>query len=552
MMKLFAFALVAFSAAAQTRPPVVLVNGYQSSCGSGGTSAGTFGQMESLLRAQGLTVYFFDNCTVKSSGGGRPTIEAIGQAFGEFVASLNAPQVDVVAHSMGGLIMRAYLAGMMPSGGFSPPPVTRIRKAVLMATPHYGALALAFLLATDPVDAQLNELLPASAFEWALNTGNQGSFDFRGVDAIAVVGNLAGTSDAPNTSDGAVPVTSASLAGFFPPERTRVIGACHVPNLPTFVCQGPGIAYVTSESHEGYRIVSSFLAGTDDWLSVGKAANQDAVLGRNGGIDIAVADSNGTISKTTHSVVASQGELLGNSSTGVFFGDLLPAGTYSFTIGGAGAGAPAQAAFQAVPGVYVPWVVKNGPRVLAVGSATGALPTLNRAPGMLVAIYGSGLAGASVRAGGAAATILYNSDSQINAVLPDSLSGVTSLTVAAAQGSDTVNLFTATAVPAIFPADGGGSALAFHANGELVNATEPAAPGETITVYATGLGAAPAALPTVTIGGAAALVLSNAKAGPGVDIVVAVVPPSTAPAGASISLSSSGVTSPALTLAVGR
>lgn len=540
------------AAAAQTRPPVILLNGYQGTCNSGATSSETFGKMQSLLAAQGLTVYFFDNCTVKSPGNGRPTIEVMGQAFGQFLAGLNVPQVDVVTHSMGGLIVRAYLAGMQPNGGgFNPPSATQIRKAVFMATPNYGALALIFFLATDPIDSQLNELLPGSVFEWALNTGNQGSYDFRGIDAIGVVGNNAGTSDAPNTSDGAVPVTSASFSGFFGPARTQVIAACHVPGLPTFICSGAGIAYVTSETHEGYRIVNSFLAGTSDWQSVGHSAALDPVLSNDGGVDIAIADKNGNISKTTHSMTASQGPLVGNSSTGVFFGDLLPRGTYSFTVAGQGAGDPSQVVFNAVPGVHVPLVIKNGPAIQSVLSATGPLPTLNRAPGMLVAIYGTSLNGASVTVGGQTATILYNSDTQINAVLPGGLSGVIPLTVASSEDSQSVSLFIQPAVPAIFSADGSGTgeALAFHPDGTLVSASNPASAGETISIYATGLGTTAPTVPSVTLGGAPAIVVNVQGGSGGIDVVSVVIPAQmTSPA--SLAMSAAGNTSNAVTLSV--
>jgi uncharacterized protein (TIGR03437 family) len=493
-------------AAAQTRPPIVLMNGYQGTCNANSPSSDVFGQMQKLLEAQGLTVYYFNNCTVPTTSSGRPTIEQIAQAFASFIGNLNVPQVDVVAHSMGGLILRTYIAGLQPSGAFNPPVQTGIRKAVLMAAPNYGALALAFWFANPPVDAQLNELLPASVFEWLLNTGNQGSYDFRGVDTIAVVGNNA------QSSDGVVPLTSASLAGFFGLDRTQVIPACHIPDMPNFVCSGPGIAYVNSSTHPGYLIVNSFLAGTNDWQSVGHSAAKDPVLSANGGVDVAVADSSGNISKTTSTVKASQGPLLGNSSTGVFFGDLMPAGTYNFTIAGAGSGLPTAVSLQPPIGYHQPFVVKPGPRVDSIQSATGGLRTLSRAPGMLVSIYGASLDGASVTVGRQPASILFNSSSQINAVLPDSLSGVVTLAVTSAAGSHSVNLFIEPAVPGIFSADGSGTgpALALCADGSIIDAANSPAPGETVSFFATGLGLEPGDMPSVTIGGVAAN-LANAS-----------------------------------------
>lgn len=532
MKSFLALVLLAVAAMGQARPPIVLLNGYQGQCDVGSPSSVVFGKMQDLLTAQGLTVYYFDNCTAKASGSGRPTIEDIGQAFGQFLGGLGVPQVDVVGHSMGGLIIRTYLEGLLPSGKFAPPAVPGIRKAVLIGTPHFGALMESYLFATSPVDAQLEELLPGSAFEWALNTGNQGTYDFRGIDAIAVAGDAAGTTDIPadgaqGTSDGAVPLTSAGIVGFLGPDRVRVLQACHVRGLPSFICVGPALAWVDSDSHDGYRIVNSFLAGTDDWKSIGHSPAQDPVLSKYGGVDIAVADSNGNIFKSPRSMVAKQGDLLGNSGSGVFFGDLLPAGAYNFIVSGAGSGDPGQAPMTALPGVHREVLAKTGPRIDSIQAAAGPLQTLSRAPGMMVSIYGAALSGATVTVGAQPATILFSADSQINAVLPDSIGGVVPFTVSTASGSHTVNLFVESAVPALFSADGSGTgaALAFHANGALVSAANPAVAGETISLEATGLGSPSPAVPAVTIGGQAVKVVASVNVGSGVDRVDVVAPP---------------------------
>jgi triacylglycerol esterase/lipase EstA (alpha/beta hydrolase family) len=47
-------------------------------------------------------------------------------------------EVDVVAHSMGGLIVRAYLAGKQPNGTFATPAAPLVRKVVFIGTPHFG------------------------------------------------------------------------------------------------------------------------------------------------------------------------------------------------------------------------------------------------------------------------------------------------------------------------------------------------------------------------------------------------------------------------------
>src|SRR5947209_20438340 len=65
--------------------PVVFLNGYQFSCpGGGSTFSGTFGNADKVLQDRQIVSVFFDNCTIPGS----PSIEALGQAFGRFLAGL--------------------------------------------------------------------------------------------------------------------------------------------------------------------------------------------------------------------------------------------------------------------------------------------------------------------------------------------------------------------------------------------------------------------------------------------------------------------------------
>jgi pimeloyl-ACP methyl ester carboxylesterase len=112
-----------------TNPPVVFVSGYHNDC-STSTFAHTFGMADQVLHANGNVSLYFDNCTVA----GKPSIEQLGAAFGAFLAALKYDDgsavnlVDVVAHSMGGLIVRSYLSGKQEQDGvFSPPAATHIR-----------------------------------------------------------------------------------------------------------------------------------------------------------------------------------------------------------------------------------------------------------------------------------------------------------------------------------------------------------------------------------------------------------------------------------------
>jgi len=116
----------------------------------------------------------------------------------------------------------------------------------------------------------------------------------------------------------------------------------------------------------------------------------------------------------------------------------------------------------------------------------------------------------------------YVSPTQVNFLMPSDLTNTaTTVQVKNPAGITTaIPLPLAANAPQLFTADGK-SALATHSNGTLIGTSSAAAPGETITVYGTGLGATNpalivgqvptdanplAALPQVTIGGLPATV----------------------------------------------
>jgi uncharacterized protein (TIGR03437 family) len=137
---------------------------------------------------------------------------------------------------------------------------------------------------------------------------------------------------------------------------------------------------------------------------------------------------------------------------------------------------------------------------------------------MLVSVYGAGLSNATLTVAFQPVQILYASDVQINAVLPVSISGLVQLTASSPSGSQSVNLLIEAAVPALFPG------LVFHEDGSLVSPASPAQPGETVSLVATGLGAAPVAAPQVTVGGQAAAVSNIATPAPGINQVYFAIP----------------------------
>jgi len=209
-----------------TLPPVVFINGYQELCPS--NFSDTFGIADQVLQANGEASLFFSTCSLPSTA----TIEDLGAAFGTFLAGLKftngqpVETVDVVAHSMGGLVLRTYLSGKQDTAGmFQPPAVTHVRKAVFLATPHFGTPVASLV----PISSnQLSEMASGSQFLFNLGTWNDATDDLRGVDAIAAAGNGGtGLLTTSGFDDGVVTLTSASLQ-FYMPGRTRVIPYCHI------------------------------------------------------------------------------------------------------------------------------------------------------------------------------------------------------------------------------------------------------------------------------------------------------------------------------------
>jgi uncharacterized protein (TIGR03437 family) len=158
---------------------------------------------------------------------------------------------------------------------------------------------------------------------------------------------------------------------------------------------------------------------------------------------------------------------------------------------------------------------------------------------------------------GSALGLLYVSAKQINAVLPDSGTGLVKLTVRNSSSSSTVNVFVEAAHPAIFTENnaGMGPAAAINARNDLpVSSGNPLRAGDYMELFLTGLGATPASENTlVTIGG---LNCPVSYAGPapgfvGLDQINCPVPAGlTANPGAALTVTAGGRTSNATAVAV--
>ena len=496
-----------------TKPPVVFLNGYESDCG-GASFQSTFGIADQVLQANGQASLFFNYCALP----GQPSIEVMGAAFGAFLSGLRYEDgqpvdlVDVVAHSMGGLIVRSYLSGKGSAAGvFNPPAVTHIRKIVFLATPHFGTgvnIGLPFS------NAQLDQLTSGSRFLFDLATWNQGTDDLRGVDAIAVIGS-GGTGKATTDGfdDGVIALTSASL-GFYLPGRTRVVPFCHKDGGGVISLTGYcsfnalGIAVFRSTTQDPARIIISFLNGTSDWQNIGVGAEQNQLLSANGGLYVTVrsVDDNSLRTDSISAASASgKTKTLNLPSNDVAYTDMFPSGPLMFT---AVAGSVHVTQPLMLPaGTVAPIVIKTGPSISRAFSAASGVFPLVIAPGMIVSVYGNLLAAgtasatstslplqlsdAQVMLGGTPIPLYYASPSHINVVIPESASGLARLGVQNASGSHTINVLVEPAAPSVFTQDssGIGAAAALRAvNNVLVTADNPLHVGEYVELFLTGLG----------------------------------------------------------------
>lgn len=557
----------------RAKPPVVFLNGYQLVCGASGYPEApafrdAFGIMDQLLEQNGQATLFFDLCRFP----GRPALEELGDRLGQFLAGLKdasgapVPQVDVVAHSMGGLVVRSYLAGKRTSPGeFVPPPDPRIRKLVLVGVPHFGS-AWASLGQFDP---QAAAMAPGSRFLFDLATWNQGTDDLRGLDAVAVVGN-AGTLRPllPRYNDGIVAQLSGSL-GFVRPGRTRVLPYCHSSGnsglLSVCGADAPALTSITSPQHGTARIVLSFLNGTSEWQSVGKAAEEDAWMNTHAGLWVtartaqdeavkpdgvtAVDPARQTHGLDLHDTVATNESLVAQRV------EVRAATGQTVTTG----------SVTLIPATTTVALLKPGPRLVRVLPAAQPAPRLSVAPGSLVSLYGEALALAadlpgtrvSWQSGSSSPqflTLLYVSPSQINALLPDDARGLGQITVQTAEGRHSLRVWLEPAVPSLFLANAASSRLAAAAHGATnipITEGSPAMPGEVVTLYLTGLGATRRAggldvavlPPAVVVGGQTCTVqyAGRAPGWVGLDQINCLVSTAATPGNAEVAISAGGI-----------
>ncbi len=474
-------------------PPVVLLNGYTMNDGwlglsnfvnscpvstSSPRSKGTFGQLEYQLTSIGAPVLFFDNCKECSNC----TIEKLGFELSRFLSSWQytdgseIQEYDLIAHSMGGLIARSHLAGLLYSSVdsplFSPPTKHKVRKLITIGTPHFGSF-IAYSWGT-----QAPQMKPGSRLIWNLATWNQMQDDLRGVDALAIAGNGCDFYSTPYASDGVVSLSSASIGFAREDERTRIVPYVHsdlAGLLPSCRDVKGAIANVDNYSHQSWRIIESFLRNTNLWRGIGHSPSVDRWLGGFGGVLVTAKDNLDRSVLTIESVKTDSGVRLspGPEDAPTYFHEyLLQTSAQGFTLNGS-----QRWTFDVPSGHTAAVLLKYGPSIGSVVSPVrGAGLTV--IPGTTLTIYGGRFLArsASSRVYTDVGDLAISSwtDTQITVSFPafyaSTYPGLRKLTVANANGQHTFNIMVGASDPPLLSVSP--SQLSFQ--GFVGNATLPA------------------------------------------------------------------------------
>ncbi|MDX8398121.1 MAG: alpha/beta fold hydrolase [Mariprofundaceae bacterium] len=152
------------------QPPIILVNGWNGNEFTWPSAA----ELQEVELEMHRDIYFFTYRTGIVANR-FPPLELLEEQLERYLASFK--QVDVIAHSMGGLIVRQYLSHHNKHP---------VRRLLFLSTPHFGTDAANILGAVASVDAegnlQADEMRPGSDFLWQLNL--QEGQELQGVDVL--------------------------------------------------------------------------------------------------------------------------------------------------------------------------------------------------------------------------------------------------------------------------------------------------------------------------------------------------------------------------------
>ncbi|MCF7822214.1 MAG: alpha/beta fold hydrolase, partial [Mariprofundaceae bacterium] len=150
--------------------PIILVHGWNG-------DEFTWPEARKLKKVEeklGRDIYYF-NFRTGAFPNRYPPLEALEEYLERFIKGFD--HVDIVAHSMGGLLVRQFLAHH---------PDHNVRRLLLLSVPNFGASAAGFLTQFSSIsatgNAQAQEIEPGSDFLWHLNS--LGGSEMEGVEVL--------------------------------------------------------------------------------------------------------------------------------------------------------------------------------------------------------------------------------------------------------------------------------------------------------------------------------------------------------------------------------
>ncbi len=217
-----------------TTPPIILVHGYH------GTPTGTWQTMKTRLQQDGFTVFETDLAPGIPSANGDIVNYAniLKNHIQQVKTQTGASQVDLVVHSMGGLVSRWYIQQPGYQGD--------VRRLIMLGTPNHGSeifpIAYAIFINANFVPAWLGQ---------SMGIGSGG---------IVALGT-AGTQMSPNSCF----LNSLNYNNCYTSQGTDVISSL--------------VQYHTIAGTKPFSITNQFLPGDDDgWVTVG-SVSLDSVAG---------------------------------------------------------------------------------------------------------------------------------------------------------------------------------------------------------------------------------------------------------------------------------
>ncbi len=268
--------------------PVILVHGWHGSPESFG-QMGQFLSKPETMSGRALTVVAYDYSKMTGLVA-NVGIEDIAADFARWLGNENAHSttgvpgislprgspylgtINLVAHSEGGLVVRAYM-----TGGAGVPYRGEFKRLVMAGTPNYGLLASTLLAGLAPQggkSGQAHEMAFGTSFIWNLDATWDGAPPLSAENVLGIAGSIGpnqGCTGAKlnGSTDGVTELTSVALPRVNM-SRVVYVGYKHWEGLLAVKdCPAPEIVRATHPLHDTFRVVRNFFVPQIELVPLG-------------------------------------------------------------------------------------------------------------------------------------------------------------------------------------------------------------------------------------------------------------------------------------------